>query len=102
MQNEAEYNKLKLTTIPLMAAVAISNILYTSLHAFYPLFMESRFPESSTLHFAIILGIYEVSNLIASLFLGNYMGKLKRKNLIIKSYILIFVSTLAFCFLPLL
>lgn len=79
-----------------MAAVAISNILYTSLHSFYPIHIQSNFTEFQSAHFAAILAIFEVANLMTSLILGIHIGKLKRKNLIISSYILLFLSTVSF------
>jgi hypothetical protein len=42
-KEERSFNRLKKTTFPLMGAVAISNILYTNLHAFYPLYLEVNF-----------------------------------------------------------
>jgi hypothetical protein len=39
-----EYEELKKSTAPIMAALAISTILYTFMPAFYPLFMENHFP----------------------------------------------------------
>lgn len=94
--------ELQKTTLPLMSAVAISNILYTNLHSFYPLYMESNFPQLQSTHFGFILAIFEVANLVTSLVIGLYIGKVKRKNLIIYSYILLFLGTVAFCGLPLL
>eukprot|EP00347_Sterkiella_histriomuscorum_P013737 403363558 len=66
--------ELQKTTLPLMAAVAISNILYTNLHSFYPLYIESNFPQLKSTHFGFILAIFEVANLVTSLVLGLYIG----------------------------
>ena len=93
-------NELKKTTVPLMAAVAISNILYTALHSFYPIYLQDNFPQLKTFHFSVIIASFEVANLSTSLLLGLYMGKVKRKNLIIGSNILLLVSTLSFMTLP--
>lgn len=83
-----------------MAAVAISNILYTNLHSFFPLYMLKNFPGMlSSMHFGVILAIFEVSNMIISLILGKYIGIIKRKDLIISSYIVLFFGTLLFTFL---
>lgn len=87
-------------TIPLLAAVGISNIMYTSLHSFYPIYIETHFPTLKSLHFSVIIAIFEVSNLTTSLILGLYMGKVKRKNLIIWSNFLLLISTLSFMILP--
>ena len=83
-----------------MAAVAISNIMYTALHSFYPLYILDNFPQLSTLHFSVIIAIFEVSNLATSLLLGMYMGGIKRKNLIIGSNALLLISTTSFMILP--
>jgi hypothetical protein len=40
----ASLKELQKTTFPLMAAVAISNIMYSSLHSFYPIYIQSTFP----------------------------------------------------------
>jgi sugar phosphate permease len=85
-----------------MAAVAISNIMYTALHSFYPIYIETNFPGLTSMHFSIIIAIFEVSNLTTSLVLGLYMGKLKRKNLVIGSNVLLLLSTISFVFLPML
>ncbi len=83
-----------------MGAVAISNILYTNLHSFFPLYMNRMFPNGySSMHFGIILAIFEVSNMIVSLILGKYIGKVKRKDLIITSYFALFIGTLLFTLL---
>jgi len=79
-----------------MAAVAISNILYTNLHSFYPLYMGDTFNGLGTIHFSIILAIFEVSNMIVSLILGKYIGKIPRKSLIIFSYVILFLATMLF------
>ena len=79
-----------------MGAVAISNIMYTALHSFYPIYIEENFPALRTIHFSIILATFEVANLATSLILGMYMTKLKRKNLIIGSNVLLMTATLAF------
>lgn len=39
-EEEERLAKLKKTTIPLMGAVALSNIMYTALHSFYPIYIE--------------------------------------------------------------
>ena len=93
-------NKLKLTTVPLLSAVGLSNIMYTSLHSFYPLYIETHFPSLQSLHFSIIIAIFEVSNLATSLVLGLYIGKMRRKTLILCSNLLLLVSTLSFMVLP--
>ena len=100
--NDSEYEKLKKTNMPLMTAVAISNILYTNLHSFYPIYMSIKYKELTSFHFGIILAIFEIANLITSLVLGAFMSKVKRRNLIIQSYFILLVSTLSFCFLDLL
>jgi hypothetical protein len=87
-------------TVPVLAAVGISNIMYTSLHSFYPTYIEEYFPTLKSLHFSVIVAIFEVSNLTTSLILGLYISKMKRKNLIIWSNILLLVSTLSFSILP--
>ena len=51
------------------------------------------------MHFAIILAIFEVSNMLTSLGLGLIIGKLQRKNLIFYSNIILLLSTLSFTFL---
>jgi MFS family permease len=89
-----------MTTIPLMTAVAISNILYTSLHSFFPIYIETHFPSLSTIHFSIIIAIFEVSNLLTSLILGLFMSTVRRKNLIVWSNFLLMISTLSFMMLP--
>ena len=66
-----------------MTAIAISNILYTNLHSFYPIYMEVKYVELTSFHFGLILAIFEVSNLITSLVMGALMAKIKRRNLII-------------------
>jgi hypothetical protein len=68
--NTDEINELKKTTIPLMVAVAISNIMYTSLHSFLPIYIETHFPTLSSIHFSTIIAIFEVANLLTSLILG--------------------------------
>jgi MFS family permease len=90
------------TIIPLMGAVAISNIMYTALHSFYPIYIDTHYPTLTTIHFSIILACFEVANLATSLILGMYMGRIKRKNLIISSNLLLLLSTLCFSLLPLL
>ena len=85
-----------------MTAVGISNVLYTNLHSFYPLYMETHFPSLKSTHFGIIMSTFEVANLITSLILGMYIGKLKRRNLIIYSYVILFLGTFAFTFLNIL
>lgn len=46
--------------------------------------MDQHFPSDSySVHFAAILAIFEISNLIVSLVMANYMGSVKRKRLII-------------------
>jgi hypothetical protein len=83
-KEEKDFIKLKKTTFPLMGAVAISNVLYTFLHSFYPLYMATNFPDDwYAFHFALILAIFEIANLFASLIVGSFMGKLRRKRLII-------------------
>ncbi|CDW72728.1 permeases of the major facilitator superfamily [Stylonychia lemnae] len=79
-----------------MTAAAITSILYTSMASFYPIYMATNFPQLSLTHFGFILAIYEIANLIASIFLGIYIGRVKRKNLIIYSNIYLFIATLAF------
>jgi len=91
-----EILELKKTTIPLLTAVAISNILYTSLHSFFPLYMNATFDRMSSIHFSFILAIFEVSNMLVSLILGKYIGKIKRKNLIVYSYTALLIGTLLF------
>lgn len=93
-------NKLKLTTVPLLSAVGLSNIMYTSLHSFYPLYIVTHFPSLQSLHFSIIIAIFEVSNLATSLILGLYIGKMRRKTLILCSNLLLLISTLSFMILP--
>ncbi len=85
-----------------MAAVAISNIMYTSLHSFFPIYIETHFKTLSSIHFSSIIAIFEVANLITSLILGLYMSKVRRKDLIVWSNILLLISTLAFISLPIL
>ena len=48
------------------------------------------------------MATFEIANLITSILLGLYMGKMKRKNLIIYSYVLLLIGTVAFITLPLL
>ncbi|CDW89016.1 permeases of the major facilitator superfamily [Stylonychia lemnae] len=72
------------------------------MHSFYPLYIENNFPQLQSTHFGIILAIFEVANLVTSLVLGMYIGQVKRKNLIIFSYFILFLGTLAFTGLPLL
>ena len=96
---DSEYELLKKTSFPLMCAVAISNILYTNLHSFYPIYMSSKFPELTSFHFGIILAIFEISNLVTSLIVGALMSKIRRRNLIIESYFLLLISTISFVFL---
>ena len=69
-----EILELKKTTMPLMIAVAISNILYTNLHSFFPLYMNDTFEHLSSIHFSFILATFEVANMIVSLILGKYIG----------------------------
>lgn len=83
-----------------MIAVAISNIMYTSLHSFFPIYIETHFPTLSSIHFSIIIAIFEVANLVTSLILGLKMNKVRRKDLIVWSNILLLVSTFAFVSLP--
>ena len=92
----SDLDEIKKTTLPVMFAVGISNVLYTNLHSFYPLYMETNFPMLRSTHFAIILAMFEVANLITSLVLGLYVGRVKRRNLIIYSYIVLLLGTLAF------
>ena len=92
--------ELKKTTMPLLVAVAISNIMYTSLHSFLPIYIETHFPTLSSIHFSIIIAIFEVANLVTSLLLGLKMNKVRRKDLIVLSNILLMLSTLAFVSLP--
>jgi MFS family permease len=87
---------MRKNTFPLMASVLISNILYTNLHSFYPLYIQSNFPELQSTHFGIILATFEIANIITSLFLGIYVSKLRRKTLIIWSYFILFLGTLSF------
>jgi MFS family permease len=91
--------QLKATNFTLMGALALSNILYTNLNSFYPTYMDEKHPELSTLHFGVIISAFGVSNFIASLWLGKKLSRFKRKNLIIKSFVLLFLSTFAFVFL---
>jgi len=56
-----------------MSAVAFSNIMYTALHSFYPIFMAEYYQTLGTLHFSVIVASFEVSNLIMSLLLGIFM-----------------------------
>lgn len=83
-----------------MGAVAISNIMYSSLHSFYPVYIVTTFPQLGSLQFSIIIAIFEVSNLATSLVLGLYMSRVRRKDLIIWSNVLLLVSTLSFMILP--
>ena len=83
-----------------MAAVAISNIMFTSLHSFFPLYIEIHFPTLTAIHFSTIIAIFEVANLATSLILGLNMNKMRRKDLIVWSNILMLLSTLAFAALP--
>lgn len=85
--------------MPLMIAVAISNIMYTSLHSFYPVYILENFPNLKSIHFSIIIAIFEVSNLLTSLVLGKYMSRVRRKDLIMQSNILLLISTLSFIML---
>lgn len=97
---DKELDELKKTTIPLMAAVAISNIMFTSLHSFFPLYIEIHFPTLTAIHFSTIIAIFEIANLATSLILGLNMNKMRRKALIVWSNILMLLSTLAFAALP--
>lgn len=99
-RNAHELSELKKTTIPLMTAVAISNIMYTSLHSFFPIYIETHFKTLSSIHFSTIIAIFEVANLVTSLVLGLYMSQVRRKDLIVWSNILLLFSTLAFVSLP--
>jgi MFS family permease len=83
-----------------MSAVAISNIMYTALHSFYPIFMAQHYLNLGTLHFSVIVASFEVSNLAMSLILGMYMTRFKRKNLIIGSNFLLMGATVSFALLP--
>lgn len=83
-----------------MGAVAISNIMYTALHSFYPIYIEMHYPNLHTVHFGIIIASFEVANLAMSLTLGMHMSKIRRKNLIIGSNVLLMLATLSFAALP--
>ncbi|CDW85626.1 permeases of the major facilitator superfamily [Stylonychia lemnae] len=89
-------SELQKTTLPLMFAVGVSNVLYTNLHSFYPLYIQDNFPQLKATEFGIILATFEIANLVTSLFLGVYIGSFKRKNLIIYSLFVLLAGTLAF------
>ena len=82
-----------------MSSLALSNILYTNLNSFYPVYMNSYHPSLTTLHFGIMISVFGIANFITSLFLGKNLSKFQRKKLVIHSYVLLFCSTLAFVFL---
>ncbi|CDW76093.1 permeases of the major facilitator superfamily [Stylonychia lemnae] len=94
--------QLQKSALPLMITVAFASILYNSMTSFYPIYMATSFPQLGSTHFGIILAIYEVANLIASIVLGLQIGRVKRKNLTINSSIQLFIATLAFTSLDLL
>jgi hypothetical protein len=83
-----------------MVAMTMSNIMFTSLHSFFPLYIEIHFPTLTAIHFSTIVAIFEIANLATSLILGLYMNKMPRKDLIVWSNILMLLSTLAFATLP--
>ncbi len=83
-----------------MAAIAISNIMYTSLHSFFPIYIETHYPTLTSIHFSLIIAIFEIANLATSLVLGLHMNKMRRKDLIIWSNVLMLISTFAFVMLP--
>lgn len=56
-----DINKLKKATIPILVALTISTVLYTYLQAFYPLYMDQKFPTLTSVHFSIILATFEVA-----------------------------------------
>jgi hypothetical protein len=57
-----------------MAALAISNILFTNLNSYYPIYMKERYSDLSTIHFGLIMSFFAISNLISSLVFGKYIG----------------------------
>ncbi len=83
-----------------MLAVAISSIMFSALHSFYPIFMEIHYPSLGNLDFSIITACFEISNLSTSLVLGMYLTKFKRKNMIVGSTFLLMAATVSFALLP--
>ena len=78
-----------------MIALGISNVLYTFLQAFYPLYMEVNFPNLTSVHFALILAMFEVCQLVTCVLLGKYIPE-RRKTFILYAFVIEMFATASF------
>ena len=80
----------------LLFCMATADTLILNVAALLPTFVETHYPEVTSLSVGLLMACYPMAFLVTAPFIGSYMDKIGRKNCVIGGMLIISLATLTF------